>query len=200
LFNDLLSQQEDNESSWNPLGGRRPSLGSSQLPHPSEVHRFNNEYTFPPTNTTGTIRRNSYHNLFHSQEPVSMLPEVTEVPFYRQQRSMSYSFGQPTQQEDDQDDQDLFYSTNHHHLFLDTIMQEEEEEEEDTVQFERIRSKSSSVMMNDIWHPTSSLDNNRRRSSLIPPPPPIYNNEVNELRERMRRFSLAPISSSLLER
>jgi hypothetical protein len=169
LFNDLLSQQ-DNQSSWNPLD-RQPS----QLPHPSE-------YTFPPANTTQ--RRNSYHNLFPPQE--SMLPEV---PFYRQQRSMSYSFGQ--QEEDD----DMFYSTNHHHLFLDTIMQEEEEEEEE-IHFERTRSKSSSIMMNDIWHPTT-VDNNRR-SSLIPPP--TYNCEINQLRERIRRFSLAPISSSLLER
>lgn len=208
MFDDPLSQQDNSSQGWDPLG-RRPS----QLPHPSEVHQSSNKYTFPPANDNNTMRRNSYHNLFHiPQEP--MLPEVTEVPFYRQQRSMSFSFGQPAQKEkkrnntdnndDDDDDDDLIYSTNHH-LFLDTIIQEDEEDE-DFMQFERTRSKSS-AMINDIWHPTSSLDNttneiwmnNKRRFSLIPPPP-LYNNEMHDSRQGTRRFSLAPISSTLLER
>ncbi|OAD04807.1 hypothetical protein MUCCIDRAFT_155723, partial [Mucor lusitanicus CBS 277.49] len=158
LFNeDFMNEQHPQDttdlSGWNP--SRR---SSTTLPHPSEVQqqtRFN-DYAFPP------IRRNSaIHTLFEDIASVPMLPEVSEEPFYREQRSMSYSFTQ--------DDTSMF---NHHHLFLDTIMQEEDEEEDHHHQqlqqqqqqqeeSKRTRSKSSAAIM-DIWHPSLKEDDAKK--------------------------------------
>lgn len=197
LFNeDFLNEQHPQDNTdltgWNP--SRR---SSTTLPHPSEVQqtRFT-DYAFPP------IRRNSaIHTLFEDIASVPMLPEVSEEPFYREQRSMSYSFTT-------QDDAKLF---NHHHLFLDTIMQEEDEEDDQQQQDEskRTRSKSSAAIM-DIWHPSLKEDDAKkwtmannisgRRSSLIPPSLLDQEDEqVTGIRERIRRFSLAPPSTAFME-
>lgn len=92
--------------------------------------------------------------------------------FNREQRSMSFSFA---------DDQKLFNNANqHHYLYLDTIMQEEDEEEE----AERTRSKSTAAIMDHtIWHPKQQ-DLNWNNT--------IEDDEINKIRDRMRRFSLAP--------
>ncbi|CAO3622726.1 unnamed protein product [Mucor fragilis] len=202
LFNeDFMNEQHPQDttdlSGWNP--SRR---SSTTLPHPSEVQqqtRFT-DYAFPP------IRRNSaIHTLFEDIASVPMLPEVSEEPFYREQRSMSYSFTQ--------DDAKMF---NHHHLFLDTIMQEDDEEEDHHQQQQqqqdeskRTRSKSSAAIM-DIWHPSLKEDDAKkwtiannisgRRSSLIPPSLLDQEDEqVVGIRDRMRRFSLAPPSTTFME-
>ncbi|KAG2196479.1 hypothetical protein INT46_001044 [Mucor plumbeus] len=194
---DFLNEQHPQDNTdltgWNP--NRR---SSSSLPHPSEVQqtRFT-DYAFPP------IRRSTaIHTLSEDIASVPMLPEVSEEPFYREQRSMSYSFTT-------QDDAKLF---NHHHLFLDTIMQEDEEDDDDQQQQDeskRTRSKSSAAVM-DIWHPSLKEDDTKkwtmannisgRRSSLIPPS--LLDQEDDRftgIRERMRRFSLAPSSTAFME-
>lgn len=104
---------------------------------------------------------------------VPMLPEVSEEPFYREQRSMSYSYGH----------EDLF-STSLANQFLGTIMQEDDEEEI----FERTRSKSSAAIM-DIWNtPESNQIEDAKWMAAH-----------HRFGEQQRRFSLRP-SISLLER
>ncbi|KAI8047837.1 PSP1 C-terminal conserved region-domain-containing protein [Gilbertella persicaria] len=144
------------------------------------------------------IRRNSataglpWFPLHPSEEPSS---------FYREHRSMSYSFST----------QDAFVNP----VVLDTIMQEEEDEVD---MKERTRSKSTAAIMSNIWnpsfkqqddnqkwvHPTTTSTHSRvvgsgRRLSLAPSMLNQMHVINDDLTERMRRFSLAPTHSLGLE-
>lgn len=108
------------------------------------------------------IRRNS----------TTTISQNNSFSLFNQQRSMSFSFADDT-------------ANQHHYLYLGTIMQEDEEEETE----ERTRSKSTAAIMdNTIWHPTKqdlNWNNNRLQNDRS-------DDEINNIRERMRRFSLAP--------
>lgn len=138
-----------------------------------------------------------------------MLPEVSESPFYREQRSMSYSFGHNDFYRINQQDQFMFDKN------LSTIMQEEDDDDqveggEDEIDLEsyykRTRSKSSAAIM-DIWSPShlvqsdvedakwlAAQQKNTRRSSLIPPSTTTATIPMPP----QRRFSFAP--PSLIQR
>ncbi|CAO3631893.1 unnamed protein product [Mucor hiemalis] len=196
----LFEEKGDNsKEGWSPFNTTFPTEITPQ----NSI--FPTDYSFPPrsspsTGTTTTTTSTWSSNFFNDIASVPMLPEVSESPFYREQRSMSYSFGH-----------DDFYNNNQQHqLFeknLSTIMQEEDEEDDIDLEsyYKRTRSKSSAAIM-DIWSPSHHVQTdvedakwlaaqhrNTRRSSLIPPsttttttaplPPPPQ-----------RRFSLAPPS------
>ncbi|KAI8884404.1 PSP1-domain-containing protein [Backusella circina FSU 941] len=154
----LLDEEKDTGSGWQPFSRR-----GSALPHPFDLEPFRNQsqdYAFPP------IRRNSAIStadkfstpswntpLFGPQDypdiaSVPMLPEVSVEPLYREQRSMSYSFG---------NDDFWQFNTNNQQFTspLDTMEEEDDEEDDVLLLRERSRSKSSAAVL-DIWHPSST--------------------------------------------
>ncbi|KAI8371066.1 hypothetical protein BD560DRAFT_454372 [Blakeslea trispora] len=131
-------------------------------------------YAFPP------MRRNSATATmglpwFSNTTTAIQLPSMTSAssssdkPFFREHRSMSYSYTQ-----------DAFPSP----AILDTIVQEESVED---MRQERTRSKSTAAIMSNIWNPSVQQDDNQRW---------FQNNRVIG---SGRRLSLAPSSSYLLD-
>lgn len=202
----LFQEKGDNsKEGWSPFNTKFPAEITPQ----NSI--FPTDYSFPPRSSPATTPSAtstwSSSNFFNDIASVPMLPEVSESPFYREQRSMSYSFGHND-----------FYNINQQHQFmfdknLSTIMQEEddneaegEEEDDDEIDLEsyykRTRSKSSAAIM-DIWSPSHHVQTdvedakwlaaqhkNTRRSSLIPP----STTSSTIAMPPQRRFSLAPPS------
>ncbi|KAI9277661.1 hypothetical protein BY458DRAFT_554375 [Sporodiniella umbellata] len=149
------------------------------------------DYAFPAAQ-----RRNSAANAAAGEDwteaaPWSSVQGEPAEAFRGQQRSMSYSYDWPAAQRNAFHYQPVF-------SFLDTMC---EEEGEDTSRA-RVRSKSSAAVM-DIWGPLKDTAFNRRLSLTPMPPPPILPSSMSPLytpqvsageRERMRRFSLAPLT------
>ncbi|ORE06256.1 hypothetical protein BCV72DRAFT_228582 [Rhizopus microsporus var. microsporus] len=229
FFNESSKNEETNANTgWQPFGSRRPSLISPAMTTSNDLMTNDplgrlQDYAFPP------VQRNSAINTASNNEwstnnaaapwsvlntgsmtspteypdiaSVPMLPEVSGEPFYREHRSMSYSFGfeeqwqlkhhfQQQQHHQLQQHYNMISNNKNAPLFsnnsgsapsnlLDTMHEEEEEEgEEEDLLRARVRSKSSAAVM-DIWSPLKDNRNNHafhRRLSLAPislPPPPI---------------------------
>ncbi|KAI8380545.1 PSP1 C-terminal conserved region-domain-containing protein [Choanephora cucurbitarum] len=202
LFNeDFLREQQQQQQQPQENNDYLNGWGN-HFHHPADP--LQPQYAFPP------MRRNSATATmglpwFSSSNSIH-LPSMTSAsssssedkPFFREHRSMSYSYTQ-----------DAFQSPQ----VLQTIMQEEDIPED--IRQERTRSKSTAAIMNNIWNPSVQQDDNQRwvqnnrvigsgrRLSLAPS---LFNsslintntnNAYDDLTDRMRRFSLAPTGNGL---
>lgn len=236
-FNESIKSEEKANPGWQPFGNRRPSLISPSTSEVNDPLARLQDYAFPPAQRNSAINTASGNDYWPSPHPpwslnnspqqdypdiasVPMLPECSVEPFYREQRSMSYSFGaydwphknQFQQQQRSQLQQHYnnisnssgggLFTPTHSTSLLDTMHEEENEEEMDLLRA-RVRSKSSAAVM-DIWSPLKDNTFSRRLSLTpipMPPPPilpttsPLYTPQMSAGdRERIRRFSLTPLT------
>ncbi|KAI8976128.1 hypothetical protein BDB01DRAFT_804611 [Pilobolus umbonatus] len=204
---------------WKPLSRRGSALVHSM--EPLDPFSRLQDYAFPPIQRNSAINAADkwsstpppWSNSLFSTPPqdypdiasVPMLPEVSVEPLFREQRSMSYSFGN-----EDMWQYNKMFSSNSINALLGPMQEEDEEmpmDEDEMALSRRVRSKSSAAII-DIWNPrvntpkdiedakwkvaghnveNHGFNSNRRRASLapsLPSPSTVYNQMAVSDRDR----------------